>query len=99
MYDNNVIAFLSYITEVEYNLIVAEFSGYPYYELRQGYNSVDYFGPPIRIMSAVPKGAVNGAPIYYKTAATPLHKLVYLTQKQINFLKTNKMNLPSIFNF
>ena len=95
MYDNNVIAFLSYITEVEYNLIVAEFSGYPYYELRQGYNSVDYFGPPIRIMSAVPKGAVNGAPIYYKTAATPLHKLVYLTQKQINFLKEQDVELAN----
>ena len=95
MYDNNIIAFLSYITEVEYNLIVAEFSGYPYYELRQGYNSVDYFGPPIRIMSAVPKGAVNGAPVYYKTADISLHKLVYLTQKQINFLKEQDVELAN----
>ena len=86
-YDNNVIAYLGYITEEEYNSIVAEFSSYPNYELRQGYNSIDYFGPPIRLLSAIPKGTVALAPIYYKANGIDLHKLVYLTQEQITFLK------------
>ena len=95
MYDNNVIAFLGYITEVEYNLIVAEFGGYPNYELRKGYASVDYFGPPIRLISAVPKGSVVRAPIYFKTNNIDVHKLVYLTQKQINFLKEQDVELAN----
>jgi hypothetical protein len=95
MYDNNVIAFLGYISEAEYNLIVAEFGGYPNYELRKGYASVDYFGPPIRLIGSVPKGSIVRAPIYFKTNNIDVHKIVYLTQQQVDFLKTQNIQLAN----
>ena len=95
IFDRNEIAYLSYITETEYNLIVAEFSSYPNYELRQGPDYIEMFGPPIRINSSVPKGDAYRAPVYFKTNALDLHKLVYLTPDQITFLKAQNVELAN----
>lgn len=95
IFDRNEIAYLSYITETEYNLIVAEFSSYPNYELRQGPSFIDIFGPPLRINGSVPKGQAYRAPVYFKTDALDLHKLVYLTPKQIAFLKSQNVELAN----
>ena len=95
IFDRNELAHLSYITETEYNLIVAEFSSYPNYELRQGPDYIEMFGPPIRINSSVPKGDAYRAPVYFKTNALDLHKLVYLTPDQITFLKAQNVELAN----
>lgn len=95
IYDRNGIAFLSYITETEYNAIVSEFGSDPNYSLKAGPAGVDFFGPPVRINSSVPKGQVWQAPIYFKTNALDLHKLVYLTQAQINYLKSQNIELAN----
>lgn len=88
IYDFNGIAFLSYITEAEYNLIVSEFQNYPEYQARQVIWGIDFFGPLPRIsQTTLVKEAVN-VPIYYISPTNNrVHKLMYLTQAQINLLK------------
>ena len=95
LFDLNGIAFLSYITETEYNAIVGEFGSDPNYALRQGPAYIDFFGPPIRISSSVPKGSVSECPYYFKNNNIDIHKLVYLTQRQIDFLKSQNIELAN----
>ena len=87
LFDANGIAFLSYVTEAEWNSVVSHFAGYPDYSLKSGPAEIDFFGPPVRINSSVPKGQVALAPIYFRTNTIDLHKVVYLTQKQIDYIK------------
>jgi len=87
-FDRTEIAFLSYITESEYTAIVSQFSGDPGYALRVGPASVDFFGPSIRLNSGVPRGEVWTCPIYFVMNDVAVHKLMYLTQRQIDFLKS-----------
>lgn len=88
IYDFDGIAFLSYITEDEYNLIVSEFQSYPDYAARSTIWGIDFFGPVPRISkTTLIKEAVN-LPIYYVSPQnTRVHKLMYLTRAQIDLIK------------
>jgi len=95
IYDHDSVAILAYITEEEYNLIVARDQSLPGYQSRTVFQNVEFFGPRNRTNGAVTKvGYVNMAPIYFfydiSPSAVPgpglMHKLMYITTSQRDYL-------------